>query len=339
MLYKGGPRSFYDIPPGLADLIADVPGSEKSRLGTEIANRYWEEQQLPTLYLMLTHDAIRERLRFLVKDGKRIYWDHYEGHKKWCRISKEAANGYASSSCTCDRGKGSLDADKPTLAALDVVLTDHLTKWSYHQGVQLYRLWIIDEIDLGRFIREQHATERDLRTVRDHYPPEFGAVSTLAKTLLEAYSSLAQGDNDRLEGEPFYRTLDDILAHSNSGLGELLGKLRPNRNVLPTVHWSKKFSLKAEPRNFPPALVPVFCDEAEAYLRGDHFNPRIRLVDQGDRAPLQVRWRLEVVDPLVLDTGEDSPPYVVVLDATADSDLLDTVLPYVDREFRPKRPL
>lgn len=63
----------------LSDLVAAPPGAAKFRLATAIANRLWEEKGKATLYLMLTHEAIEERLGHIEKDGKRDFWNHYRG--------------------------------------------------------------------------------------------------------------------------------------------------------------------------------------------------------------------------------------------------------------------
>ena len=59
-------HGFYDLPddPILHDLFHLAPGSEKSKAATETASKLWNEQGKTTLYMMLTHEAIRQRLRF-----------------------------------------------------------------------------------------------------------------------------------------------------------------------------------------------------------------------------------------------------------------------------------
>ena len=73
---EAGPLGFYGYPddPLLQDLYHLPPGSAKSREATRVATRLWTERQKPTLYLMLTHEAIRRRLSHIKADGNRDYW-------------------------------------------------------------------------------------------------------------------------------------------------------------------------------------------------------------------------------------------------------------------------
>ena len=68
---------------------------------------------------MLTHNAIRERLRFINEDGAQENWSYYRGHLGSCVISKWANHGYSGVKCNCGHDD-KLSADKPTLAAIDV---------------------------------------------------------------------------------------------------------------------------------------------------------------------------------------------------------------------------
>ena len=83
----------------------------------------------------------------------------------------------------------------------------------------------------------------------------------------------------------------------------------------------KRRALKGQPRNFPPYLVPIFCEEATLYLNGDEFNPRIQIVNQGGRAPLRIRWRRQLVGTHQFVNS------LLVLDATADLELLKIAIP------------
>ena len=155
---------FNDYPDDftLEDLIATFPGSEKSKTSTTIANRYWEARGRHTLYLMPTHEEIRDRLRYIEEDGKTDNWTHYEGHKRDCAVSLWANAGYSGGACNCGRGDQEFDHRRPTLAALDVVLTDHTTRFTAHDHVPLFPLWIIDDIDVGRFVGDKHVRQTDI---------------------------------------------------------------------------------------------------------------------------------------------------------------------------------
>lgn len=355
----GEPRNFfygYEYADGLHDLVGAVPGSDKSRVATEIANRLWQEKHEPTLYLMLTHDAIKERLKFINRDRKGDFWRHFQGHAKTCKVSLWAKAGYTGAQCTRGCEIGSLEPDKPTLAALDVVLINDVNPWAFHEDVQFFPLWIIDEVDFGRFVGESFAPEADIRAVASRYPdrtaPLEGTplsllpVKQLAQALLDVLAGSAGTEWERLNGKQLYQAIDMALVAKGSGLRGLVAQLKPVSGKLPTGRWARKSggtaaTLAGQPHNFPPYLVPIFCEEATNFLGGKHFNARIHLVSQGDRPPLRVRWRREAVDTDVnFGQGNRLKIDFMVLDATADRDLLEYVFPHtsIKGPFRPPSP-
>jgi hypothetical protein len=339
-------KDYAALSEGLNDLIHSEPGTEKSKTATQIASALWEKsnKKEPTLYLMLTHDAIKERLKRIAEDGKAAFWQHYEGHHKTCAVSRWANAGYTGAGCTCNHPIGGLNADKPTLAALDVVLEDHLTRRATHEAVRYFPLWIVDEVDFGRFMVEKSASDGDLRTLVARYPsltnPHDGdpldlePVRHLTQALLDLLDEMRQGGQKRLNGQELYGRLDTVLRAGDSSLPQLVAELTPLRGHLPTGRWAKKSpakgnqqTLRGQPSNFPRFLVPIFCEEADALRRGKHFNPRIHLLNQDKGPCLRVRWRRQVVDRGIDLKGggvfawED----LVVLDATADAGLLERV--------------
>ena len=112
---------------------------------------------------MLTHEAIGQRLRHIREDGNSDHWKHYKGHAKNCLVSQWAALGYSGISCNCDHATSSLSPEKSTLAAVDVILRDHTTVEGSLDDVHLFKLWIVDEIDLGRFVGSHSAGLSDLK--------------------------------------------------------------------------------------------------------------------------------------------------------------------------------
>ena len=330
--------SFKDVPDIAMELIAAAPGAEKSKLATQIASDFWGKRQKPTLYLMLSHESMKERLRFIESDtkleGKQHPWNHYEGHPAFCRISKWANVGYSGAKCNCGRRAGLLSADRPTLAALEVLFSNEITGFPTHKPVEDFPLWIIDEIDFGRFVVGKSASERDLRAVVARYPgqtnPQQGhplqlqPVKELAQAFLSILQEMEESDQDRLNGPELYRRLDQVLGVRNSSVAELSSQLKPLVGHLPTGRWAgkglpegKEPTLQGQPRNFPPFLVPIFREEVEDFHRPIQFNPRIHLVNQGDRGWLRMRWRREILER---EYGE-----LLILDATAEFALLERV--------------
>jgi len=62
--------SFYEWEILTTDVISAYPGSGKTKEATRLANELWEKWKLPTLYLMLSHDIIGERLATMAEHGE-----------------------------------------------------------------------------------------------------------------------------------------------------------------------------------------------------------------------------------------------------------------------------
>ena len=351
-LFLPADLGFYDFPEDftLEDLISTFPGSDKSKTATAIANRYWEEKGRPTLYLMPTHKEISDRLKFIGKDGNSANWEHYEGHKPSCIVSEWADIGYSGVACDCGRGEQKFDHNRPTLAALDVVLTDHTTRYSAHDNAPLFPLWIIDEIDFGRFVIQKHVRRADIVKVAVRYPLAFKPVRLLSKVLADLIDRQVGGDYpETLNGQELYAAISDVLAEKGTTLQKLLDDLRSLPEELPSGRWANtakpqtgKPTLIGQPRNFPRFLVPVLVDELSNYLTGNLFNPRIHLVDDGNRDPLQIRWRREVIDEFVYEREkglyDHIQPQFMILDASADIQLLETMFADVAQKYTPQTP-
>ena len=224
--------SFKDVPDIAMELIAAAPGAEKSKIATQIATDCWDKRQKPTLYLMLSHESMKGRLRFIESDAKlegiKNPWYRYQGHPPFCRISKWANLGYSGAKCDCGRDAGQLTADRPTLAALEVLFPNEITGFPTHKSAEDFPIWIIDEIDFGRFVVGKSASERDLRAVVARYPnqtnPQQGQpldlqpVKELAQAFLSVLQEMANSEQERLSGPELYRRLDRVLGVRNSSL-------------------------------------------------------------------------------------------------------------------------
>ena len=343
---------FYDYPKDstLEDLISTFPGSEKSKTSTAIANKFWEEKARPTLYLMPTHKEIKDRLRYIEQDGKSDNWTYYQGHKSDCGVSVWADSGYSGGPDTCGRGDVTLSHLQPTLAALDVVLTDHTTRYSAFDQVPLFPLWIIDEIDFGRFVIAKHVSREDIVKVAAQYPTEHEPVRLLSKVLADLIDLQVVGEYpNTLNGPDLYSAIGDVLGDTGRTLQGLLYDLQSLQSELPSGRWAAKPNpqkgkptLKGHPRNFPRFLVPILVDELSNHVDGTVFNPRIHLVNDGNRDPLQIRWRRDVIAEFPYEDNHGTfgciRPQVMVLDATADISLLNLVFEDVAQKYIPELP-
>ena len=205
---------------------------------------------------MLTHEAIKQRLEFITKDGAEESWFHYKGHAKDCKVSKWAKNGYAGAQCSCERKVSSLDAHLPTLAALNVIFQLDLSEWPSHPDLDSFPLWIIDEVDLGRFKGEFVAWERDLRRVVANYPRNLEPVKQLANALLELIKIQQSTElSDHLNCHPLYEVFNMVLDHNGLSLPTLLHQLKPIQRDLPRGQWARRDNtgptdLRGQPLNF-----------------------------------------------------------------------------------------
>ena len=352
-------RGFYgflDWPddPFLSDLVEAAPGSEKSRISTEIGTRVWMEHGEPSLYLMLTHEAISQRLRHIREDGNSDHWKHYKGHAKNCLVSQWAALGYSGISCNCDHASSTLSPEKPTLAAVDVILRDHTTPEGFLDDVHLFKLWIVDEIDLGRFVGSHAAALSDLHAVRARYPSystqapssgeliDLGSVRTLADGLLEIYDQLLAGGEERINGRQLYRSFSLFLIKQNINFQQFIINLESLIDYLPHQPWddAHSSSLRSQPKNFPRYLLPVLCQEAANYLNGNEFYPRIHITNTGQHSGLLVRWRRQVAELKYPGPGleQDTDINLMILDATAEPEIIGKVFPEGMRTHHPTEP-
>ena len=196
---------------------------------------------------------------------------------------------------------------------------------------------------------EKHVRRSDIVKVARLYPTEFEPVRKLAKALTILIDLQAGGDSTpSLDGTELYEALGIALADEETTLQNLLGGLRSLPRSLPSGLWASQSqrrgrrSLRGQPRNFPPFLIPVLIAELTNYLNGKLFNPSIHLVDEGNRDPLQIRWRRQIIEEYDDSHQEQGGilvrPHFMVLDASADTRILNTILEGVAQRNTPQTP-
>jgi hypothetical protein len=308
----------WDIAGFSTETITSHPGSGKTKTGTEIANSLWRERKLPTLYLMLSHTAIEERLARLKADGEAEGWGHWRGHEAGCRRDWFNDAGYIGhGSCSCKRGQ--FAANGPTLAPIEYALPSLPDDGSsLLDEAREFFLWIIDEVDLRRLLDRRTVSLDDVQRVAETHPDE--AVRTLCTVLSELMGVMKPGG--RLNGASLYSPLVGLLESRGVTYRQLANA------QLPSAPWLHD---RAEPlpQNFPPVLVPVLLDEVRARRAGGRFNPRIHLVRAASGPELRVWWRKDLYysdtwGPPGHESGPPPPP-AFILDATADAGLLGMV--------------
>lgn len=311
-------RIYSDIVGFTTEVIHSWSGSGKTKTGTELANLLWKEWHLPTLYLMLSHDAIAERLDKLKDDEKDRDWAHWRRHDENCERQQFNAAGYIGHGhCTC--GRPPLTAGQPTLAPIEYALPglpDDGRPLLDEAGD--FFLWIIDEIDLRRLLGQMTVSLDDVRRVGDTHPDE--SVRMLCGALAELMGTLRL--RARLNGDRLYPPLVGLLESRGVTYQQLVDA------NLQSAPWLGDGG-EGLPMNFPPMLVPVLLDEADSWNEGWQFNPRIHLVRTAKGPELRVWWRKDLDYGFASGLPDDEsglpPPPAFILDATADAGLLERV--------------
>ena len=84
------------------DVKAAYPGSEKPGKATRLASELWQRWKLPTLFFMLSHEIIEERLTAMEAHGESDNWSHWRDHADLCQRYRLAAKGYfGAAECDC----------------------------------------------------------------------------------------------------------------------------------------------------------------------------------------------------------------------------------------------
>lgn len=309
----------------LPTLVTTPPGSGKSRDATELMAQAWEKRGKKGLYLMLSHDAIKERMAQVRKDGRGEGWAHWEAHEPRCPARWENDEGYPGSG-PCDCGRPEFKTDVPTFAPIEYALPMKPGMGRpLLSAVDDFDFWIVDETDLRRFLGYQKADRWDVGIVAETHPD--GAVRALASGLGELMDLMNDWGRKRFSGPDLYSALDKVLQQRGNGsLADLVGGL--GSAALPDHPWTDG---DRRPKNFPPVLVPVLRGEATMVSDELGFNPRVHLVNTGTDVELHVWWRKHYSGHIA--DGEPVgywPRPVFILDATADPDLMGKVFPEVE---------
>ena len=222
-------------------------------------------------------------------------------------------NGYIGhGTCTCSRPP--IDSKTPALAPIEYVLPAKpsdgmaLTSKAYD-----FFLWIFDEIDFRRLLGHVAITRDDVEQIGNTHPDV--SIRAICQALVPLMNS-SQGF--RLNGQELYSALIDTLKATWPKYEDLQSDLI---NLTPTMQpWLD--TNERLPKNFPPLLIPLFLQELGYCIRDTTFSPRIHLVGTGIDSELRLWWRKNL--------EEDDGPYAapsIILDATADPDLLKLVFP------------
>ena len=293
------------------DVKAAYPGSEKTREASRLANELWQRWNLPTLFFMLSHAVIDERMAAMDQHGEFDGWSHWRGHGEQCQRYRLAAKGYFGAA-ECDCGRGSLTVAGPTFASLGYELPDlpgfsaPLTEKSND-----FLLWIIDHLDFRRLLGYESAQKFDVIEAGESHPNR-----AIAATCRALASLMGSKRDFRLDGSALYEALTLAIRSDYPAINLLLEELTDSTPTL--FPWSD--DTVELPRNFPPKLFPVLSYELRSWIQGRNFNPRVHLIGTGGGAELHIWWRKK----LDRSSGKRQPP-AFVLDATADLSLLNKI--------------
>ena len=308
------PLSFYEyINELVTDVVSAYPGSGKTRAASRLANQLWRDWELSTLHLMLSHPIIDERLRRMSETGEDVDWAHWRRHDKNCERRRFNTLGYVGyGECRCDRGPR--NASSPTLAPVEYALPARPDSGTpLAPAANDFFLWIIDEIDFRRLLGNLTVTKKDVQRVSETHPEES------IRVLCEVLASLMTRTRGRLNGAELYHAFTNALMEKGPEYSDFLQRLRETN---PTMQPWSNLEEGTPPTNFPPSLLPIFLDELRSWRRSWPFTPRIHLVGTGTTAELRIWWRKELNYQL---EEAPMPPPAFILDATAESSLLDLV--------------
>ena len=290
-------------------VIPTSPGSGKSRDATELVTAAWEKADKKGLYLMLTNDAIDERLEKIALDGNADLWTRWQRHDRDCERGQYAEAGYVGRDCTC--GRPEPEASGPTIATLEYILPNRpSSRWPLIRTAEDFDFWIIDEMDLQRLLGKVEVPIQEIDAfLASSYSVE--SVKTLVNALRILMEEVSASGQERLNGSELYVRMAKMVRRHGRHIWPLANEL--GTAELPRVPWVEPADVPL-PQNFPLTLVPVLLEELRKWHNDAEFNPRVHI------APgpvLRVWWRKQ------LDESENflMPP-TFVLDATPDPELL-----------------
>lgn len=325
-----------------ATTVKAPPGIEKSRFATELVTEAWKCKGKKGLYLMLSHSAIEERLKYPEASG----WTHWQGHddgkdekgeqvRPPCPKSSAGTRGYsyAKAKCKCGKGKESYRALSPTIAPIDYILPTPTSRGEpLIRATKDFDFWVIDEMDFGRLVNHTTASLGDVIRLAESHPD--GSI----KALCSAFGAVMERVTGRLSSADLYKALGDELRRQGSDLGVMASLMRVTKPR--TDPW-----LRGEPSdlpiNFPPVLLPVFVYEAERWLARKPFNPRIHVGRRDGEKELRILRRKDYSGDIGSNSGRNHrppsgylPPPMIILDATADAELLAKVFLFGEEDVQ-----
>jgi hypothetical protein len=320
-------------------VVLTHPGSGKSKYATKLVNVAWEQGGKKGLYLMLTHDAIKERLGKLREDGKEGVWAYWRGHTKGCKRKRRSDQGFFGvGACTCELGDRT--AERPTIAPIDLALPQRPESGELMEpSAADFDFWVIDEIDYRRLLDQKRASMNDMETVAQTHPDE--PIKSLAQRLALLMEYVSKSGQLILDGPRLYYLLDRLLKHQGTSLALLLTDLALWQ-LQPRIRPWRALRDSPISYNFPPVLVPVLVEEAGRYVNQDSFHPRIHIVrDSAGKARLSVWWRKSFDWAYDASSGEVKgymAPPMFILDATAKPSLLNYSFPQSEEDTHQSDP-
>lgn len=299
---------------GLDDpLLIQPPGVGKSFVAREVAERYFRERGIPTLYFVLEHDRADEMTG----------WAHWQGHGRlncpeYARGAADRGKGYwMPFHCSCGY-RSQFKTDEPTVAPLEHILYNDLDTLQgklpeerraviptigKRSAIERFPIRIVDEINLSRFRGRENVSLEDMRFVADTYPDAH------VRQLCDGLTGLMHEDTERLNGPALYERLREIVGSEFTGLLEGLSHAK-----LQDRKWWHDAAVPI-PSNFPRYLVPIVLSEARSETGS--YNPRVHVVP----GELRIGWRKEAANYIP----------TIVMDASADPTLLSKVFGEVTR--------
>lgn len=307
---------------GLAEspIINAPPGSGKTQSVTKQANRLFEEDGLPILYLIPNHASVSNV-------PNREHWNHWFGHSETCgtdgkqdQLLQEKGYWVEGHTGPCE-WQAQFKTDRPTFAPIQYLFGNDQralrNRYAAHSlspmrsEVEEFPIIFIDELMLDSFVDGMDASRSEYdRTLLDH-PDE--SVRTMCQALRAAFTSRPDPEFG-ISGQALATLLVGALESMKVDLPDFVESLHSFANDPMMLPWLAESAFDLPP-NFAPYLAPILLQELEWCESGTSFNPRIHL-NPDEQGFLAIRWRRPV---------KDMRP-IVVLDATSSLPLTEKAL-------------
>lgn len=310
-------RSVYRPGP---TLITAYPGVGKSHQVVDVAEMLAVGSEHFTIFFGLSHESFNNI-------PTRIEWARWQPHAKACTSHQRATKGYPTEwdDCDCDADR-SRSAKRPTFAAVEHALADSPNVVPLTQETLNFPLWIFDEVSMDRFIDTMVVTAEDLeKTVALHPTPLVKTLAESLHVLLAEHKELNEGrikyKAENWRGVEFYQKLSESLLSLGYTYPDFMGRVPLVIEQLGDFNWYRFKQASDLPQNFAPRLLRIMMVELSHFIAGRPFNPCIHIVKDSPkgREPTEslIRIRRRKYVPHCMPS--------VVLDATADPDLLERV--------------